>query len=172
MSDSHGEKTDDQNAADDLVKSSWRMNFSIRTMLIVVAVIAIFVTGGRWWILSNTMYRLDAFVFLRQEEFEKLTKQVEGYEDVYWNMRGYKDQSISYFPHECIIRYESTANYFEVKQKAFELRQELIATVERYPELQFDRYIIRSILEPSGTNRKTIEEGDLRELRARDENNK
>ena len=75
MSDSHGEKTDDQNAAGNLVKSSWRLKFSIRTMLIVEAVIATVVTGTRWWILSNTIYRLDAMILLKQEDTHMFFQQ-------------------------------------------------------------------------------------------------
>lgn len=139
-----------------------RLRFSIRTMLILVAVVAVAVTGGRWFKLSNTFYRLDALVTYKQgQSYIYINRPPTKYDEIYLsNMFLYKDESMS--TGSLMVLYQSNANYSEVKQRSFELRQQLIEVVEQNPDLQFDRYIIRSDFD--GTKLETIEEGGVQEL--------
>ena len=152
-----------------------RFRFSIRTMLIAVAVVVILTPGTRWWILSNTMYHLNATISIRIEDKDKVLNQRIRFFDNIAEIGGrlvYVRPTLtgSSFRAE----YSSTVNYFEVEQTTFELRQQLIEAVEQIPDLQFDRYTIEtvrtSVLTSSWPTRETIEEGSVEELLVSGEN--
>lgn len=57
-------------------KPKWRMRFSIRTMLIVVTLISVVLGGTRLWVLCNTKYQVEAYLFV-DEDFEKNLETAE-----------------------------------------------------------------------------------------------
>jgi hypothetical protein len=59
------------------VKPIWRMKFSIRTMLIVVTVIAIGAAGYQLWVQSTTEYQLEGTISFAIEDFSRINSKNE-----------------------------------------------------------------------------------------------
>ena len=177
------------------VKPIWRMRFSIRTMLIVVALISVVLGGTRLWVLWNTKYTLEAYLFV-DEDFEKNLETAEdwyeqsvehaeifGYEfvDLGPDPRKYNTEFMypsisnadikyrpfvgSWYPLRFGAAYSVGANYFTIDKRQAELKEQIKAVVDGNPNLKFPKLKIVLFRFDSGS-KTTIAEVDPRKLEA------
>ena len=170
-----------------------RLRFSIRTMLIVVVLISVGLGSTRLWVLWNTNYQLEAYLFV-DEDFEKNLETAEdwykqsvehaemfGYEfeDLGPDPRLYSSQArypstsnadityrpfpASWNPKRFGAAYSVEANYFTIKKRQAELTKQVMAVVNGNPNLNFPKLRIELVQLDNNTV-KTLVEGDPREL--------
>ena len=119
-------------------------------------------------LLSHTFDHINAFVALKQDQFVALmqdqsfigfNRPPSRYDEIILSpIFLYKDESISDSAYQVVL-YQSSANFFEVEKRSFELKQQLIEVVEQNLEFPFDWYKIRNM-----TTGEIIEEGTVEEL--------
>lgn len=139
------------------VRSSRRMRFSIRTLLILVTIVAIGIAGGRWWISHNTTYVITATVlclpvgdlgFKRDNETELIDLQQRfGYQQDGRNALAgplKENPSIYCFPSQYSIQYKTEANYFNFNEKISEMKEQIMAMIDRNPDFRFNLIRIES----------------------------
>ena len=183
----------------DQVISTRRLKFSIRTMLIVVALVSVGLGGTRLWVLWNTHYKLEAYLFV-DEDFEK---DLESAEDWYQQSvehaemfgyvfvdrgpdpRLYNSQArytsisnadityrpflASWNPKRFGAAYSVEANYFTINKRQAELREQVKAVVDGNPNLNLPKLRIE-LVQLDNNSKTTIVEGDPRELDDQDGN--
>ena len=158
----------------------FRLRFSIRTMLILVALISVGLGGTRLWFLWNTDIYLRGGIGIEHwlgsgeatgMSFNELAKRFN-YEQQGPVLGGaVKDNPTIHFSsglHNIV--FSTTANYFTKDNKVDELREQLKTAVQDNPDLKFLGYAIKyENRTQTGPNRiaislEPIEDGSVEEL--------